>query len=312
MGLEDSKRKSFRALVKSFYDLQKMRIETGNRLTTNFRVKLGQAPGEKTETMPEEQLETLKSVVDEFTRLADTVSSLTMRKRIAAIKVNDGIITDELEYALVEGYVRLLEREKAYEKTISRALSEFPIYTNFMQDVNGCGTLMSAVLISEVDITKAEYASSVWAFAGLDVVPVSSDDGGIHGEGRSKRSHHLIDREYTTKDGKQATRKSITYNPFLKTKLMGVLAPSFLKCSSPYRKHYDNYRLRVENRPDTAEYTKLHKHMMAMRYMVKMFLADLWRGWRTLEGLPVPPPYHEEKLGIYHGTGNNTPKKVTA
>lgn len=32
----------------------------------------------------------------------------------------------------------------------------------------------------------------------------------------------------------------------------------------------------------------------------------------TLEGLPVPPPYHEEKLGIYHGTGNNTPNKVTA
>lgn len=34
--------------------------------------------------------------------------------------------------------------------------------------------------------------------------------------------------------------------------------------------------------------------------MSKEFLADLWRAWRELEGLPVVPRYAEEKLGVYH------------
>lgn len=40
---------------------------------------------------------------------------------------------------------------------------------------------------------------------------------------------------------------------------------------------------------------------MAIRYMIKMFLKDLWVAWRTLEGLPVTPDYAEAKLGMKHG-----------
>jgi hypothetical protein len=34
--------------------------------------------------------------------------------------------------------------------------------------------------------------------------------------------------------------------------------------------------------------------------MIKLFLQDLWREWRALEGLPIVAPYHEDKLGIFH------------
>jgi len=44
----------------------------------------------------------------------------------------------------------------------------------------------------------------------------------------------------------------------------------------------------------------LHRMNMALRYMRKMFLIDLYNAWRAIEGLPIEPPYHEEKLGIYH------------
>ena len=35
--------------------------------------------------------------------------------------------------------------------------------------------------------------------------------------------------------------------------------------------------------------------------MMKMFLLDLWKVWRALEGLPVTESYAEAKLGIRHG-----------
>ena len=152
---------------------------------------------------------------------------------------------------------------------------------------------MSAVIISEFDITKAKYASSLWRYAGLDVAQ--------DGRGRSSRKEHLIDVEYTDKDGNQQTKKSLTHNRFLKTKLIGVLGPSFLRAGDhKYSQIYYDYKHRLENHATHSEKTKLHRHNMAIRYAVKLFLADLYVAWRECEGLPVHPAYHEEKLGIVH------------
>lgn len=115
--------------------------------------------------------------------------------------------------------------------------------------------------------------------------------------GRAKR--HLIQVEYTTKDGTIATKNSISYNPKLKSKLMGVLADSFIKCPGcKYEQIYRGYRARLDNEPAHYGKTAAHKHMMAKRYCIKMFLADMWVAWRELEGLPVSQPYAVEKLGM--------------
>jgi len=42
-------------------------------------------------------------------------------------------------------------------------------------------------------------------------------------------------------------------------------------------------------------------HRMALRYMVKMVLADIWKDWRALEGLDVRAPYQEAYLNHKHG-----------
>jgi hypothetical protein len=34
--------------------------------------------------------------------------------------------------------------------------------------------------------------------------------------------------------------------------------------------------------------------------MVKEFVADFWRAWREIEGLPTVPRYHEAVLGHHH------------
>lgn len=44
----------------------------------------------------------------------------------------------------------------------------------------------------------------------------------------------------------------------------------------------------------------MHRHVAALRYCAKQFLAELYKQWRTIEGLPVRVPYAEEYLGRVH------------
>lgn len=46
--------------------------------------------------------------------------------------------------------------------------------------------------------------------------------------------------------------------------------------------------------------SKKHRHIAAMRYMVKMLLLDLHKRWRTHEGLVLRPSYAEQYLGHVH------------
>lgn len=104
--------------------------------------------------------------------------------------------------------------------------------------------------------------------------------------------------EYIDKNGEVQLKRGITYNPVIKTKLMGVLTGCLLKAKDPtYSTIYYDYRKRL----DSSAYHKNHsdgrKNMMAQRYMIKQFLRNLWTTWRELEGLEVNYPYEVEKLG---------------
>lgn len=278
-----------RAMVRGYYDLQKLRISVGNRIVATFKAKLGQEPSQKENELSAEGKMILANLRSEYKRLADGAGRVSTR-----LKQHKGLISSQAEFSLVAQYEKLLEAEDCGEKAMRLTLDGIPVYRDYLAGVKGVGTLMAGVIISEIDIAKARYASSLWKYAGLDVAP--------DGRGRSRRGDHLVDMEYTNKDGEPATRRSITFNPFLKTKLVGVLASSFLKAGrdNPYAAIYYGYRNRLENHPAHAEKTKGHRHNMAMRYMVKRFLADLYAKWRELEGLPVAPEYSEGKLGIRH------------
>ena len=285
-----------RSLVKSFYDAQKLRIEVGNRICQNARVRLGQSPGEKTEEMPEQAQTLLKELLEDYERITDGLTTDSNRAKTKAIAVNSGVIADIFEYELIGYYRDTLDSEQRLEKNVTAIVKTFPIWTNFLEGVRGCGPLMAAVIISELDPHKARSISSFWKYAGLDVVV---NDQGI-GEGRSRKSHHLVKSTYTDKDGNEQTKNGISFNPFLKTKLVGVLGGSFIKLRSPYRDLYDGYKHRLECDPYST-LTKLHRHNRAVRYMVKMFLKDLWLVWREMEGLEIKADYAEAKLGLKHG-----------
>ena len=302
-------RESIRAIVRGVYDLQKMRIETGNRLVATFKSKLGIAPGQKENDAEKEAVDILNQIKASFDSITEGVLTIpTMRsfqKKLEKLK-EPTLISSYAELTLSAQYFQLLRDEREQFTRLGDLVSEFPIWTHFLEGVRGVGPAMAGIILSEIDIHKAEYPSSMWAYAGLDVVQVTDENTGeIRGEGRSRRAAHLVDVEYTDKDGNAATRKSITYNPWLKTKLMGVLGTLFVKQpadKSPYRQAYDNYKHRLENHPKWADRSKGHRHQAAIRYAVKRFLVDLYNAWRPLEGLPVAPEYAEAKLGMVHGS----------
>jgi len=288
-----SNKNTLKSLMQSFYDAQKLRIQTGNRLVANIRVRLGQEPGRPTEELNEQGKQLLGEALQQYKRVTDGLSTNRFQEKVKAIAVSDGIMADVYEYELCRFYAKHLESEESMGSSIAKMVETFPIWDSFLKGVRGCGPLMAAVCISELDPHKAKYASSFWKYAGLDVGP--------DGRGRSKRSEHLIKVTYTTRKGEEAERLSITYNPFLKTKLMGVLGTSFLRSASPYRAIYDGYKHRLENHETYKDVSKGHRHNMSMRYMVKLFLRDLWVAMREVEGLPVYSGYDEAKLGLVHG-----------
>lgn len=301
------KREEIRALVRGAYDIQKLRIQMGNRVVGNFKAKLGQKPGEKEETLEKEAQDILRRLRSAYKLLTDGVKSFP---RGTSFK-GDEVISSFTELCLVAQYEDLLTSEEKHFRRLGSNLASIPIWSTWLVDVRGVGPAMAGVLISEIDIHAAKYASSVWKYAGLDVAP--------DGKGRSRRKEHLVKAKYTDAQGEIQERDSIAFNPFLKTKLMGVLSGSFLRAgetkefcdsptSNPYAKAYRDYKHRLESRPDLMEVEdkaenkgrKGHRHNMALRYMIKLFLVDYYKKARALEGLEVFDPYAEAKLGLKH------------
>jgi Transposase IS116/IS110/IS902 family len=360
----------------------------GNRIVGSFKSKLGQSAGTSEEELTPEAKEVLDKLRASYKLIGSAVAVFKKTKGEPKPFIGDTLIESETELVLVEQYLDLEDQETRAFKRLGKLLENIPIYSDYLSKIQGIGPAMAAVIISEIDITKAKYPSSIHAYCGLDVatswvlqsttlrainltksdptlqiptvlthlekdekpdipgaVSVSrqwntepvvktpdyeatpTDQSALiaynidgysivaeyrqfHTGGRSRKAKHLVDREYTDKNGDLAVRKSITFNPWLKTKVLGVLVPSFLRSNNEqYRKIYDDYKFRLENHPrygDAAkeqfkDATKGHRHAMAVRYVAKIFLINLYTEWRKMEGLPVSVPYHEAKLGLFHG-----------
>ena len=278
-----------KTMVRGAYNLQKLRIQMGNRIVGNFKAKLGQEPGKKEDELDAAGKLILVNLRRSHKKLTDGVKTFP---RYATF-TGDELISTYTELCLIAQYIDIESSEKSHFTRLKSVLMEYPVFVQFLNDVKGIGPAMAGVILSEFDIHKAEYPSSMWKYAGLDV---ASD-----GQGRSRRKEHQVDEEYIDKDGEIQTKKAITFNPFLKTKLIGVLGSSFLRAGdNMYSKIYGDYKHRLENHSQHKEKSKGHRHSMATRYMIKRFLVDLYTAWRTIEGLPVALEYSEAKLNMKH------------
>lgn len=333
-----------RAMVRSAYQLQKLRIQTGQRTVAHFKELLGQEAGEKEDVLSSEALKFLADLRKSYVRISDAMNGKVLRK--GSTFVGDGLITDYAAYTLVETYETLLQREEYTFDQFDKMIHNHVMY-DWLMSVRGVGSTMAAVLLSEIDIENTNTVAQLWAYAGLDVVKVTRDvileelpklgiftfsDPRVLGkgtpvmiknklhktwrvtvnDGRCRLPEHLVKREYTDKHGETMVKDSITFSPFLKTKVMGVLSGCLVMGDGYFREVFDNYRHRLENSPQHKGKVPNHIVQMANRYTVKIFLQYFWVEWRKRAGLPVTEPYDTRKLGIVHSgpmfTGD-TPRK---
>ena len=201
---------------------------------------------------------------------------------------------------LVDTYSDYVEMESAIAKSLKAELKGIPVYDTFLKNVKGCGPLMAAVIIAEYDIHQATTVSKLWQFTGLNPGMVQ---GRKMVDGKPTKVADLV-------RGDRLTAGYLApFNKKLRTKMVGVLGSCFLKSKSEYAKYYYDYKSRkaqsemaIDGRDkDWNETSDKHRHSAAVRYMLKMFLRDLYVAWRTCEGLEVRKPYEEEYLGRKHG-----------
>ena len=206
--------------------------------------------------------------------------------------------------------------EEEADKDIENMVKEIPIVEH-MTDVKGIGKMLAAKVVSMIDIERADTVSALWRYAGYGLGDYWQDANGnivspVSGWKfkPAKKKGDKKERVFDTPEPEEGWTKvkvidrpiahwCLPYNSRLKTTLY-LVATSFMRCGSPYRKIYDEAR-----EADAKSEHPLkdgHAHNRALRKMIKVWLSHLWEHWRKMEGLPVREIYVIEKLGHTHYT----------
>lgn len=231
--------------------------------------------------------------------------------------------TDEL-------HRRLKDLESFVDDRVAHLVQNHPAYPWFSR-VKGVGRENIAKVVGLIDIENDHTISSLWKFAGFSV-----EDGAApkRRKGGGKLEYNSQLRSMCWRLGsallKAGLRKQCGHCKLLvgeekikknKGKCPDCGSGNFktvatTKFSDYYRKEKDKYYQKYENQgvkivpatslpkdkdgkryePDDMK-SEGHIHMMALRKMIKLFLAGLWVVWREAEGMPVTKPYALDKLG---------------
>jgi hypothetical protein len=166
------------------------------------------------------------------------------------------------------------------ELDMKRAVRKLPI-ADWAKGVHGLGELGLAVILAEAgDLAKYPKKGHLWKRLGL--APL---DGRAMSTWRMKGG---LSAEQWTQAG---------YSPRRRAEIYAVISEPLFRqqtvVQGPYRAIYDRRKAATEIwRPD---WTKMHRHMDALRVMTKHLIRDLWVAWRRAKcslperaGVPVP------------------------
>jgi len=277
-----------RFLVENYYDIQKLRVETFNRLVmfikenvkqimsqANFETQSECASQKKCETHSESASQKKNEAQHRFaSQLKDGThfgfaSELLEKKKYAEF-VKKYVLNEKIKIAEVENIVwfhnKLYETEKELYKRLDAWSIDHPLRKRFLNYVKGIGPVLSSGIISWFSdpILKADYVGQIWSYCGLS--PQS-----------------------TRKKGEKTK-----YNPRVKT-FCWKIGQSFIKFKCFGRKLYDDFKEQAKEKH--KDWSKLHIHNYARRKVVKLFIASIWETWRKLNNLPITDPYPIEFQG---------------
>lgn len=277
-------REGLRKKVRMFYDIQRLRLQTGGR-------GMPKADGAEIQ-LHEHDVEVLDLRADELGAAEER-----------CLKDVEDHLRDSDLYAML----RKDERFKGIGPTLwGVILSEFDIRRE-----DNASKMWSFAGLAPVPARRCKACHGVVSEkdgAGFVHVrrPAPRKPGEaepVDGESKAKCPAGALlteDKTYASARAARPTRgEKLPYNAWLRSKLIGVMGPCLLKANSPMRKFYDDYK----HRKQSAGWgmSDGHRHNAAVRYMVKMVLLEVWKLWRGHLGLEIRPPYQEQYLGHVHG-----------
>ena len=230
----------------------------------------------------EEELDQLKTLMDAREQLRKLNNSTN--NRLLAMKRRTDSIDEKTETWLIDQSKITKSELGKLDRRIEKHLKSMhaPIIKAALQ-IKGLGPITIGYILIYVEIDKARYASSLWSYVGLD-----------------KPSYKRYEK--TVSGGGNKTLRTALY----------AMAESFIKTRNIYRDIYDAEKTKLEASEKItmsrntqgklieckwSETKPCHRHGAAIRKMIKHFLADFWKVWRTLEGMETPILYPEAKLG---------------
>ena len=141
-------RETIRSLVNSYYDIQKLRVASGNRL---YAVFSGILPNTSFNDI-------IKIVTTEHAIISnENVKKVNfhLMKSFGTIKA----IRSLTDFNLVNTYIGLCDMERSIEDSIKTTVKEHPLSDTFFKNVLGCGPIMSAVCLAYFDLKHSPSAS---------------------------------------------------------------------------------------------------------------------------------------------------------
>ena len=245
-------------LLRTYYDIQKLRIAVGNRIAVT---EFTECPNKHVIPLKRELRN--KGVSETECPLCGAKAKVIKVDAPEVLKT----IAGELE-----------KLEAKIYRELSNLVKDHILWREYLSMVKGVGPAMAAYLISVLNPAKFETVSKMWKYCGLHVVCVEVPDNRTEYPS-VRRICHAPRRVEGEKAG---------YSPEART-MMWRLGESFRKVGGVYRWFFEQfYQDSVKKHPD---WTKAHIIADARRRTVKLFLAHYhWVG-RILLNLPVKLPY---------------------
>jgi len=231
---------------------------------------------------------------------------------------------------MIEAGEDLKKLEQRGFRHLGRLLKRTEIWNTWLGKQRGVGPAMGGVIVASIDITKCRTVSALWRYCGLAVVDgraerrvrgqkaafdpwlkakmttvlsgclikANSPWKKFYDQYKHRKQNQLVDVcAACAGEGRVEAEACVACR-----KPRGYRAPS-CDCGSREFKKTPSASCRNcggSGGPAPWGRSDAHRHTAACRYMVKMFLAELWARWRELEGLPTRSTYAEEYLGRKH------------
>ena len=252
----------------------------------------------------------LTTMVDAAVAVEKIRVASEVRQSHFALKGKQDIETDEL-------HRRLKDIEDYVDGRVADLIQTHPAYPWFSR-VRGVGGENIGKVIAPIDIERAKTISALWKFAGLAPDEEGKAMRRVKGGGKLlynsqlrsmcwrlasslKRARGKFYEYYSKEKGKYTERFENQGYKILATPSGRWVCSN---CGASWGKQRDitpccdkqQIEKKLRQEPPGVIWVG-HLDAMAVRKMIKLFLACLWLVWREAEGLPVSKPYAIDRLG---------------